>query len=63
MWVNNIVHLGHTLYVDSDDEYDIRKCMSDFLYKVNYFLTRFGHLSVAIKALLFTKFCQSFYGC
>ena len=61
--VNSIVHLGHAWYVDSDDKFDIMKRISKLVSQVNYFLAKFGHLSVAIKAKLFAKFCQSFYGC
>jgi hypothetical protein len=62
-WVDCITHLGHILSSNCDDSNDIRKRMSDYVRQVNYFLAKFGHLSVIIKSKLFLNYCNSFYGC
>ena len=62
-WVERVTHLGHVLSANTDDGNDIRKRMSDFVCQANYFLAKFGHLSVIIRSKLFANFCQSYYGC
>ena len=62
-WTNTITHLGHTLCANNNDEDDIVAKLRSFSSQSNYFLARFGHLSMAIKPILFSRFCQSFYGC
>jgi hypothetical protein len=62
-WVDCIIHLGHILSSNCDDSNDIRKRMSDHVRQVNYFLAKFGHLSVTIKSKLFLNYCNPFYGC
>ena len=62
-WVESVTHLGHVLSANTDDGNDIRKRMSDFVCQANYFLAKFGHLSVTMKSKLFANFCQSKHKC
>ena len=62
-WVESVTHLGHVLSASNDDGNNIRKRMCDFVCQANYFLTKFGLLSVIIRSKLFANFCQSYYGC
>jgi len=62
-WTSQITHLGHVLQTNNKDSADIAAQLNNFISQSNYFLARFGHLSVVIKSKLFANFCQAFYAC
>ena len=60
--LNSVLHLGHTLMDDLNDDCDIRARSSGFIHKTNSVLVKFSCTPDVLCYLIHT-YCTSFYGC
>ena len=61
--VKNVLHLGHVLAENLQDDLDIQWCRSDFIKWANCILYRFAFCTPVVLSYLLRCFCMSYYGC
>ena len=62
IWTNHLVYLGQVLCYNLDGTDDIKARIKAFYSQANCFLTRFQHLTLALKSQLFQTYYRCFYG-
>ena len=61
--VKSVLHLGHVLAENLQDDLDIQWCRSDFIKWANCILYRFAFCTPVVLSYLLRCFCMSYYGC
>ena len=60
--VKSVLHLGHVLAENLQDDLDIQRCCSDFIKRANCVLHRFAFCTPVVLSYLLCCFCMSYYG-
>ena len=61
--VKSVLHLGHVLAENLQDDLDIQRCRSDFIKRANCVLHQFAFCTPVVLSYLLRCFCMSYYGC